>query len=165
MKKRTGLSSQDLLAYNTLTARMVNWYQLIWQVPLFVFTSQAFTFTIALDPQTTRLGRVVACSLSVVISAVALISLVRQRKADLLDAHALAELEAQMGWEANKRLHGPDWASRRAAEPFDWKRLDKILGRWPLTKVFVVSFLFLILLAIAVLLVEFLAPPLLNGAS
>jgi hypothetical protein len=148
----------DRERYRTLAARSNTWYQLLWEVPLFAFTAQAFTFTIALDPDATRVGRLIACTLSVLISLVSLVTLVRQRKADRLDSKELARLERQWGWSKDERLHGRAWADRRAHMTYDWRWLDLLVGRWKLTGLWAVAFLVLLALAGLVVTLEFAAP-------
>lgn len=142
----------------------MNWHQLLWQVPLFAFTAQAFTFTIALDPDSTRFTRFAACFLSVLISLVSLVSLVRQRKADRLDSKKAADIERGWGWKKKSRLHGKAWAVRRENEPFDWKVLDALFGRWRLTDTWAWAFIALIALALVILIVELASPELLSGS-
>jgi len=149
--------------YEVLAQRINNWHQLLWQVPLFAFTAQAFTFTIALAPESTRLARLIACALSLLISLVSLVTLVRQRKADLLDSKRLNAIEKRMGLGKGERLHGRRWAKRRANMPFDWRWLDAMVGHWNLTATWAVAFLILMLMALGVAVVELTDPGLLSG--
>ncbi len=151
-------SRREHETYQILAHRVANWHLLLWQVPLFAFTAQAFTFTIALDPDASRVGRLVACGISILISVVSLVTLVRQRKADLLDSGQLNEIEKARGIPKRERLHGKHWARRRTAKPFDWACLDAMVGKWNLTKLWALAFLLLLLIAIGVATLEFLYP-------
>lgn len=148
-----------------LSQRIINWHQLLWQVPLFAFTAQAFTFTIALYPDSTRFARVAACTLSILISLVSLVSLVRQRKADLVDSQQLSDIERRWGWNKQERLHGKAWADRRQKKQFDWKWLDVLVGNWKLTNVWAIAFLALLGLAVSIIAVEFIWPEYLSGVT
>jgi hypothetical protein len=150
-------------AYPVLAHRIANWHQLLWQVPLFAFTAQAFTFTIALDPNSSRVGRLIACTISVLISVVSLVTLVRQRKADKLDSRHLNAIEKSRGWPKEERLHGKGWAKRRTRRRFDWKWLDKLVGRWKLTTTWAVAFLILLVLALGVAAFEIFYPEALDA--
>ena len=159
----TDEGANDRLIHQVLAQRINNWHQLLWQVPLFAFTAQAFTFTIALYPDSTRLARLIACALSIVISVVSLVTLVRQRKADRLDSRHLNEIEKRMGLSKSERMHGKQWAKRRSDMPFDWRWLDAMVGRWTLTATWAVAFVFLVILALVVVAVEIFEPSLLSG--
>ena len=150
--------------HDILSQRIMNWHQLLWQVPLFAFTAQAFTFTIALDRDSTTFARLAACALSVLISLVSLVSLVRQRKADRLDSKQVAAIEKRWGWKKDSRLHGKAWAVRRRLEPFDGKFLDALVGSWTLTAVWAVAFFALLALAVVIAVVATGWPELLAGS-
>lgn len=151
--------------YPVLAHRVANWHQLLWQVPLFAFTAQAFTFTIALDPEASRAARLIACAISAIISVVSLVTLVRQRKADLLDSGQLAMIEQHRDWPEDERLHGPIWADRRTSQEFDWKWLDRMLGKWNLTLTWAVAFFFLLAAAGLVAGLEVFWPEFLDGEA
>jgi hypothetical protein len=161
--RRAREDERDLRVHEVLAQRINNWHQLLWQVPLFAFTAQAFTFTIALAPDSTRLARLMACALSLVISLVSLVTLVRQRKADRLDSKRLNAIEKRMGLRKEERMHGKQWAKRRADMPFDWRWLDAMVGRWTLTATWAVAFFVLMLLALGIVVMEFGDPGLLSG--
>ena len=44
----------DDATYGALATRRLQWDNLLWQVPILGLTAQAFLFTIALDPGSTR---------------------------------------------------------------------------------------------------------------
>ena len=97
--------------YAAVTARRTQFDNLLWQVPALCLTAQAFLFTIALGPDTSRVARTVACTLAVVASFLTVHLMTRHRQAEITDAEWLSAQEQGLGIEA----HGPEWRRRRDA--------------------------------------------------
>lgn len=94
-----------------MSARRLQWDNLLWQVPVLSLTAQAFLLTIALSADSSRLARIVACSLSIVAAILAVQLMTRHRQAEIADAHWLAEYEAR--YSPSHVVHGPTWRARR----------------------------------------------------
>lgn len=99
--------------YAAVAARRTQWDNLLWQVPTLSLTGQAFLFTIALGPDSSRASRMIACTLSMVMTVLAMHLLSRHRQAEWTDAHWLEAYENNhFGWSH----HGKAWAARRNQE-------------------------------------------------
>jgi hypothetical protein len=112
--------------YAIVAARRMQFDQLVWQVPVLSLTAQAFLFSIALSPDTTRTARVIACLLSFLTTALSMHLMVKHRQAEIGDSEWLEAYERQlkpplpgMSWP----MHGGAWASYR-------RRTDPKIG-WP----------------------------------
>jgi hypothetical protein len=132
-------------------------------VPVISLTAQAFLFTIALGPESRPFARVVACSLALAITILSMLLLARHRQADIADAHWLADLETRRHRASKEDLvaHGPTWRARREATEihplFNWMK------RWRAFIFWEVGLLLFGLAAIAVVVVTFAAPWLLDS--
>lgn len=103
--------SEHQAVYQAVVARRMQWDNLLWQVPTLSLTAQAFLFTIALGPDTTRVSRTIAAVLSIVISFLSVTLMARHRQAELSDAHWLEDFEA--AFPAEMRVHGRNFVNRR----------------------------------------------------
>lgn len=100
----------DDSVYEALAARRLQWDSLLWQVPVLGLTAQAFLFTIALDPASSRLARMISSSRSVVATLMCMQLMASDRRAEVADAHWLSDIEAETG---RVRIHGRGFRDRR----------------------------------------------------
>ncbi|MGP3924768.1 hypothetical protein [Streptomyces sp. 8N616] len=107
-------SADDTVVYQAVAARRMQWDALLWQVPALSLTAQAFLFTIALGPESSRYARVIASALAIVMSVLSLHLMARHRQAEITDAHWLADYERRRFGDP---VHGPMWAQRRNQTP------------------------------------------------
>jgi hypothetical protein len=103
------------LMYEMVANRRTNFDSMLWQVPVLTLTAQAFLFTIALSGDSSRAARVIASSLAIVSSFLAVTLMARHRQAEIVDAHWLAAREREWFGISNGRdqAHGPEWQLRR----------------------------------------------------
>ncbi|MFC5788932.1 hypothetical protein ACFPPE_03600 [Agromyces tardus] len=149
--------------YGTVAARRLQWDNLLWQVPVLSLTAQAFLFTIALGGDTATLARLVACSLSLLVTILTVGLMGRHRQAELTDAHLLRDLEAD--FPEALRIHGEPWRKRRNETRIDAGLLDRVIPMWPMYKAWTYGLLFFGAAAIGVAVVAVAWPDLLQGAS
>lgn len=106
--------------YAVVAARRLHWDQLVWQVPVLSLTAQAFLFTIALGADSSRVARVVASLLSLVITLLSIELMSRHRRAEIMDARWLEDRE-RAAWpsdpDATYVVHGLRYRDRRNASP------------------------------------------------
>jgi len=150
----------DDSAYQALAARRLQWDNLLWQVPILGLTAQAFLFTIALDPGSTRFARVVACLLSLVATALCMQLMASDRRAEVSDARWLSELELERGGTA---IHGEAFRDRRNTTDPDVAFPVKPLLRFRSFNVWMSGLALFGAAAIAVLVVTFVQPEWLTG--
>lgn len=112
------MAVHDDVAYQVVAARRLQWDNLVWQVPVLSLTAQAFLFTIALGGDSTRAARVISSVLSLVVSALCMSLMARHRQSEIMDAHLLADHEAQK-WGIKPTLHGADFAELRGRGDVD----------------------------------------------
>lgn len=109
----------DELLYQAVSARRIQWDNLVWQVPLLSLTAQAFLITIALGVGISRLSRVVASLLSLVITVLSITMMTRHRQAERADAQWLEDWEVAR-YGAGQAVHGHAFRlhrDRAGAEP------------------------------------------------
>jgi hypothetical protein len=82
-------------AYNSISARQLVNINLIWQTPVVGITGQAFLFSIALAPDSSRMARIIASGLCILITAMTIQLIVRHRLADEADRQWLSAFEAK----------------------------------------------------------------------
>ena len=112
--------------YSVVAARRMQWDNLLWQVPILSLTAQAFLYTIELGSDTSRVSRVIAAVLSLVVTFLCVTLMARHRQADIYDAHWLeAADETVLGQDG--AMHGHQFARRRNAEPVDSGWADRIV--------------------------------------
>ncbi|MDH2902424.1 MAG: hypothetical protein PXZ08_00530 [Actinomycetota bacterium] len=103
-------SPGELEQYAIVASRRQQWDTLLWQMPTMVLTGEAFLFTISLGAQTSRTGRIIAATLSLLVALASLHSLASHRMSELADSAWLHEYE--LAHEAPV-LHGLSWRVRR----------------------------------------------------
>lgn len=103
--------SEHQLVYQAVVARRLQWDTMLWQVPTLSLTAQAFLFTIALGPDTTRVSRTIAALLAIVISVLSVTLMARHRQAEITDAQWLQDNEA--AFPPEMRVHGKNFIARR----------------------------------------------------
>jgi hypothetical protein len=153
-----GSPSADTM-YAVVAARRSQFDSLLWQVPVLSLTAQAFLFTIALDPDTTRFARTIASLLSLVVTFLTVQLLTRHRQAEITDAHIL------QSWEISAEVvtvHGTAWRDRRKEESAD-AGLFNPLADFPGYKTWATGLSLFGLAALAVLLVTWVQPSWLTG--
>jgi hypothetical protein len=147
--------------YAAVVQRRMQWDNLLWQVPALSLTAQAFLFTIALDPSSRRIARVVACLLSLISSILAVHLMTRHRQAEITDSHWLADYEGKH-YPPSLAAHGPPWQARRNATSADaW--IFSRLARYPGYRVWASGLMLFAVAAIAILVLTLIAPKILEG--
>lgn len=125
-------------------------------------TGEAFLFSIALAPSTSKTGRLVASTLAFVIALACLQALAGQRVSELTDAHWLADFEREHGLD---EFHGTAWRDRRstviAEERQSANVIDRAVSVLRSVRTLTVWFLTLSVIAVAALVVFLIAivPP------
>lgn len=99
--------------YSAVAARRLQWDNMLWQVPTLSLTGQAFLFTIALGADSSRVARVVASTLSIVMTILSMHLMSRHRQAEHTDAHWIEDYEAT---RFGRSWHGRTWAHYRNRE-------------------------------------------------
>lgn len=102
----------DLPVYQAVAARRIQADVQLWQVPALSLTAQAFLLTIALGSDMSRVSRLLAAGLGVVAAFLSLHLFMRQRQAELVDAHWLADYEQE---HFGATAHGRKWKEKRNA--------------------------------------------------
>jgi hypothetical protein len=114
----------QLLRYQALTARRLQWDALLWQVPVLSLTAQAFLFTVALSGGNSRTARGIASALGVIAAVMSLQLMISDRRSEITDAHWIRDLEAHLFGE-EKVVHGGVYKERRdrtdASLHFPWQ--------------------------------------------
>jgi hypothetical protein len=147
--------------YTAVVQRRMLWDSLLWQVPALSLTAQAFLFTIALDPGSRRIARVIACLLSLVSSFLAIHLMTRHRQAEITDATWLAEYEGKH-YPPSLAAHGPPWQARRNATSADaW--IFSRLARYPGYRVWASGLALFAVTATGILVLALIAPKVLEG--
>ena len=83
--------------YAAVAARRTSFDNMLWQVPVLSFTAQAFLFSIALSPDSTRSARMITSLLALLMSVLSIHLLTRHRQAEVADGEWLGQLEQQFG--------------------------------------------------------------------
>lgn len=91
------LTDLDRWKYEQLKETRLHHDQLVWQVPALSLTAQAFLFTISLAPDTSRLARILAATLSVVAAVLSIQLMARHRLSELTMARRLEDFERANG--------------------------------------------------------------------
>jgi hypothetical protein len=148
------------LIYATVASRRLQWDNLVWQVPILSLTAQAFLFTMALGPETSRLARMLCAGLALLIAILSVSLMARHRQAELADAWWLRDFEGRL--PEGFQVHGEPWRSRRdAIRPADgW--IGRVVPLWPGYKAWVIGLWLFGLVAIGVIAVAAVAPQLLH---
>jgi hypothetical protein len=107
------VQADDAAMYSAVVARRLQWDSMLWQVPTLSLTGQAFLFTIALGADSSRWARIVACTLSIVMTILSMHLMSRHRQAEHTDAHWIEEYEVR---RFGQSWHGRTWANHRNRE-------------------------------------------------
>lgn len=94
-----------LAQYQVVSARRLQWDNLVWQVPIVSLTAQAFLLVIALGTDTRPLARLAAASLSLVTTVLSMMLMARHRQNEETDAHWLANFEREH-FGTDRVVHG-----------------------------------------------------------
>jgi hypothetical protein len=97
--------------YQAVVARRMQLDSLLWQVPVLSLTAQAFLFTIALGTDTSKLSRILAAFLSMVVALLCVSLMARHRQAEFSDAQWLEDYESD--YPEQFRVHGKPFVKRR----------------------------------------------------
>ncbi len=124
-------SEPDLLAYEIVSFRRMQYDGMMWQVPALSLTAQAFLLTIALGPDGTTAARVITGLLSAVIALISVQLMSKHRRHEEADSRWLERFERDRGLEPvharpTTRIEGvgmraPTWLEARPS--FDVWRL------------------------------------------
>ena len=93
-----------------VASRRAQWDSLLWQVPVLSLTAQAFLFTISLGSGTSPTARILASSLSIIVTLLCTTLMARHRQNEIADA---AWLNAYEQREWNESVHAGDFRSMR----------------------------------------------------
>ncbi|MFE4197261.1 hypothetical protein ACFRJ9_15460 [Paenarthrobacter sp. NPDC056912] len=152
--------SEHQVVYQAVVARRLQWDSLLWQVPTLSLTAQAFLFTIALGPDSSRMARTLAAVLSIVISCLSVTLMARHRQAELSDAAWLERFEG--GLPEEMRVHGKNFINRRAVvHPRDRMFVPLVPGY----KTWTIGLLLFALVAMFAILLTWLDPSPLSGTQ
>jgi hypothetical protein len=102
-----------LSTYEVIGQRRTSYDQMGWQTPALSFTAQAFLFSIALAPEATRMSRVLASVLALVISVASIQLLRKHLYLELVDSATLSKLEGAIGAYQDAGLQNPPHSSAR----------------------------------------------------
>lgn len=105
-----------LVQYQVVSARRLQWDNLVWQVPILSLTAQAFLFTTALGPQTAPLPRLTSAVLSLVVTVLSITLMARHRQAEETDARWLEWFEREHFGDG-RVVHGTAFRDRRDQVP------------------------------------------------
>lgn len=83
--------------YAAISTRRTAFDTLLWQTPALGLAAQAFLFTIALSPDSSRLARFISAALSLVSSLVAMQTMSKHRYNERTDAMILEKIERVLG--------------------------------------------------------------------
>lgn len=157
--------ARDDSLYQLVATRRLHWDNLIWQVPVLSLTAQAFLFTIALGADTSRFARVIAASLSLVVTFLSITLMARHRQAALADQKWLEQYDEDHRPELVQQVHGQTFAKRRDEQPLEAGWMDAIIPIYPGFRTWVVGLSLFGMAAAAVLLVTLLIPSLLAAPT
>ena len=129
----------DEIVYQAVVARRLQWDNLVWQVPLLSLTAQAFLFTIALGNGTEVIARLVAATLSLVITCLSVTLMARHRQAELADSHWLEDYDQQNFAHLVNPVHGVAFRRRRDATSIDAGWIGHAIPMLPGFKTWVVG--------------------------
>ncbi|HEY7876564.1 MAG TPA: hypothetical protein VIG64_15730, partial [Actinomycetota bacterium] len=102
-----------LATYGVIGQRRTSYDQMGWQTPALSFTAQAFLFSIALAPDATRMSRVMASVLALVISLASIQLLRKHLYLELVDSATLSTLENAIAAYQDAGLQSPPHSSAR----------------------------------------------------
>ncbi len=88
--------TQMLAAYGVIAQRRSTYDVMAWQTPALSFAAQAFLFSIALGPDTSRFARVIASCLALIIAGVSIQLMKKHLHLELIDSIILRRLEGRL---------------------------------------------------------------------
>ncbi len=97
-------SDADLLLYEIVAHRRMQYDGMMWQVPALSLTAQAFLLTIAVGPDSSPVARVVSGLLSAVIALISVQLMTKHRRHESVDSRWLEKFERDRGLEP---VHAP----------------------------------------------------------
>jgi hypothetical protein len=121
--------ADDHAQYAVVSARRLQWDNLVWQVPMLGLTAQAFLFTTALGSGD-RWSRVIASPLAVIRALLSITLMARHRQAEIADSHWLEEYEREHFGEGSV-LHGKVFADSRNANGLQAGRFGEMIPLLP----------------------------------
>ncbi len=104
-------SKDDLTAllttYDIIAQRRTSYDQMAWQTPVLSFTAQAFLFSIALGPGTSRFSRIAAAALAFIIAAASIQLMKKHLHLELIDSIILHRFEERLATYKSLDLSNP----------------------------------------------------------
>lgn len=94
-----------LAVWQMVAARRQSYDAMMWQTPALGMTAQAFLLSLALGSGTSDLARIIAATLSVLISFMVVQLLAKHRRNELLDTLALEDLELRLNFPQTTGFH------------------------------------------------------------
>jgi hypothetical protein len=151
--------------YNAVAARRLVNVNLIWQTPALSITGQAFLFSTALSPYSSRASRIIASSLCIVVTIMTLQLTVKHRQSDASDGIWLESFERKYFSDSAEGLrpysdgfaHGHNEKRRRHATSPQMGWLD-VLTRVRSSVVWAWGMVLISLVALAILFLAVFAP-------
>jgi hypothetical protein len=119
----------DHTQYAVVSARRLQWDNLVWQVPMLGLTAQAFLFTTALGSGD-RWSRVTASCLAVVTALLSITLMARHRQAEIADSHWLEQYE-RVHFGEGAVMHGKVFADSRNGSGLQAGRFGEMIPLLP----------------------------------
>lgn len=82
-----------LASYQVLASRRLGYDTLMWQTPMLGLTAQAFLFSSALSPSSSRTARLIAMSLALITSLISMQLMSKHRHHEMVDSRLLEQFE------------------------------------------------------------------------
>lgn len=151
--------------YAAVASRRAGFDQMAWQVPIISLTAQAFLFTLALGPDTSRTARLISAVLALLVTVLSMILMARHRQADVADGRWLAELEREGRLGDSQIAHSQPWRDRRNATSIWAGSPLELLKRAPAFKIWQAGLFMFALAALVVIAITLFVPTLLIPAA
>lgn len=91
--KRNEIPPALLASYQVMASRRIGYDTLMWQTPMLGLTAQAFLFSSALNPSSSRTARFIALSLALITSIISMQLMSKHRHHESADCLMLERLE------------------------------------------------------------------------
>ncbi|NLE11485.1 MAG: hypothetical protein GX630_08235 [Actinobacteria bacterium] len=147
---------------------------LMWQTPAVVFAGEAFLFTLALQADSTRVARIIAAVLALVVALVALQTFAKHRANELTDSLTLERIERELrlgigqdptsGCRADSSVFAHSEPSRRAKAIGNCEFVHWYV-RVPSHRLWASALVVVALAAVATIVIAAAFPDLLSGSS
>lgn len=98
-------AAELLAVWQMVAARRQSYDAMMWQTPALGMTAQAFLLSLALGSDTSDLARIVAATLSVLISFMVVQLLAKHRLNEFLDTLTLEDLESRLNFPQTTGFH------------------------------------------------------------